>query len=422
MGDDWRKADTMGRLDIVHSTGPADRSFSVDVWGDGRAMQRHQWGNDPNRPIPDGETIKLLPGETLGGVVHDADGWPIQGRQVFLWSHNYKKQDPHELMFDLRAKTGPDGRWRTSGPPETTGELLGFYVVHPDYLSHARLRRQGFDPEDRRPARRQGRQRDEEGRAHRGPGGRRGRPAGRRRPGALGRGSGRPDSGPDKFAVTTDERGHFRTGQVGERRRGSCWRGRRAMRRARPRSGSTTPSRRSRSGLGRPHVFRGRVVDPSGQPVEGAFVNIDTWRRYRFLGVYLYTDADGRFRWDDVPDDEMMVNADCRGYRGVFQRKVKAADGGSLDFTLAPSLEIHGTVRDAETGKRVDAAAVAIGAIDPKTGEVASWLNPPELEYAVNQGYLDLNSPSTADAYKIRLMADGYRPSSPGSFAGMRRS
>ncbi len=42
--DEWRKTDAEGRLDIVHTTGPSDRHFSIDVWGDGQAMQRHQLG------------------------------------------------------------------------------------------------------------------------------------------------------------------------------------------------------------------------------------------------------------------------------------------------------------------------------------------------------------------------------------------
>ena len=80
--DEWRKADETGRLDVVHSTGPADRNFTLDVWGDGRAMQRHTWGNDPNKPIPDGDVIKLQPGESLGGIVQDENGQPIRGATV----------------------------------------------------------------------------------------------------------------------------------------------------------------------------------------------------------------------------------------------------------------------------------------------------------------------------------------------------
>ena len=133
--DERKTTDDLGRLDIIHSTGAADRCISVDVWGDGYAMQRHSWGEGQGKPVPDGETIRLQPGESLGGMVRDEQGRPISGAVVYLWSHNYKRRDPHELLFDLRAVTGHDGRWTTSGAPETTGELLGFHLVHPDYLS-----------------------------------------------------------------------------------------------------------------------------------------------------------------------------------------------------------------------------------------------------------------------------------------------
>ncbi len=212
--DEWRKADETGRLDVAHSTGPADRHFTLDVWGDGRAMQRHTWGNDPNKPIPDGDVIKLQPGESLGGVVQDQNGQPIRGAAVYLWSHNYKKKDPHELLFDLRAISGPDGRWRTTGAPETTGELLGFHVVHADYLSSRDYTAKEIIPKivDLRAGKAvtvmkkgvpiEGRVVDAEG-----------KPV----VGARVLSSDRQMdlySELDQFAVTTDDKGHFRTGQV----------------------------------------------------------------------------------------------------------------------------------------------------------------------------------------------------------------
>ena len=57
--------------------------------------------------MPDGETIQLQPGETLGGLVKDEAGRPIAGATILLWSHNYKKKDPHELLYDLRASHRP---------------------------------------------------------------------------------------------------------------------------------------------------------------------------------------------------------------------------------------------------------------------------------------------------------------------------
>ena len=104
MRDDWRTTDDQGKLDIRYATGPADTSVSVDVWGDGLAMQRHTWGEKLKEPVPDEATMKLQPGETLGGLVQDDQGRPIAGATVFVWSHNYKRKDPHELLFDLRAQ------------------------------------------------------------------------------------------------------------------------------------------------------------------------------------------------------------------------------------------------------------------------------------------------------------------------------
>ena len=99
-------------------------------------MQRHQWGYDSNKPIPDGATIPLQTGQPLGGVVQDEEGRPIAGAAIFLWGDNYQRKDPHEMLSDLRAITGPDGRWHTAGAV-TTGELIGFRVVHPTISAHA---------------------------------------------------------------------------------------------------------------------------------------------------------------------------------------------------------------------------------------------------------------------------------------------
>ena len=134
-GEDFRTTDDEGRLELIYATGPADLSFGVDAWGDGFAQQRHNWGADPKVPVPDESTLKLQPGESLGGSVQDEEGRPVAGAAVYLWSHNYKKKDPTELLYDLRAVTGPDGRWHTGGAPQTTGDLLGFYITHPNFLS-----------------------------------------------------------------------------------------------------------------------------------------------------------------------------------------------------------------------------------------------------------------------------------------------
>jgi beta-lactamase regulating signal transducer with metallopeptidase domain len=408
--DEWRKTDANGRLDINHSAGSSYQNFGVDVWGKGRAMQRHNWGIDANKPIPDRETIRLQPGESLGGVVKDEVGRPIAGATILLWSHNYKKKDPHELLFDLRAITGPDGRWRTSGAPETTGELLGFQVIHPDFLSSRDYGQKEITPKiaDLRAEKAltvmkkgvpiEGRVVDADGKPV----------AGAR---VLSTDDQRAMSTDiDKFAVSTDSEGRFRTGQV---RPGEWFLVASAKGHApgdqRVKVG--TAVQQVEIALGRPRSFTGRVVEPNGKPIAEAFVNPDTWRGYRCLGALLWTDAEGRFRWDDAPRDDLIVNVSQQGYSTVFQQQV-APSAEDVVFTLKPSLRILGVVRNAETQKRVENATVEYSAVDPVTGELSSWTRMPELGFStgIYLGNLDLAFPVTADAYKFRVRSPGFQP------------
>jgi beta-lactamase regulating signal transducer with metallopeptidase domain/uncharacterized GH25 family protein len=406
--DDWRKADAEGRLDIVHSTGPADRWFWLDIWGDGRAMQRHKWGLEPTKPIPDGEVVRLQPGESLGGVVQDEGGRPIAGAEVYLWSHNYKRKDPHELLFDLRAISGPDGRWRTSGAPETTGELLGIRIIHPDYLSTrdygskeiipkiADLRADKAVTVMKKGVPIEGRVVDAQGHPVAGA--------------VVLSADHKTDTYPEvaRFAITTDDKGHFRTGQV----KAGEWI---VLAQARGHAPGVSTVKIDKAipqveiALGRPRTFRGRVADPSGHPIAEARLGLGAWRGYNFLGTVLYTDAEGRFQWDDAPDDELTVNVQCPGYTNLFMQRINPTDEG-VSFTLRRALEISGTVRDAETSQRVERARVEFGAVDPKTGDVARWSSVPRNQTGILRGILNVNFPAEADAYKIRLTAGGYAP------------
>ena len=122
--------------------------------------------------------------------------------------------------------------------------------------------------------------------------------------------------------------------------------------------------------LGPPRTLAGRVVDSQGKPISEAFVNIDTWRGYRAIGVYLKTDAEGRFRWEDAPPDPVLVNASRTGFDGVFQQRV-SPDEGEVLLTLKRSLR-RSRVGSA-TRRRASRSIrrrLSVGIPDPKTGEI----------------------------------------------------
>ncbi|MGO9464621.1 MAG: carboxypeptidase regulatory-like domain-containing protein [Isosphaeraceae bacterium] len=408
MRSEWRQTDAQGRLDLVHSTGPSDRILGIDVWGKGRAMQRRFWDNDSNQPVPESETIALQPGETLGGLMQDEAGRPIAGATVYLWSYNHKKKDPHEALYQLRAVSGPDGKWQTSGAPETTGELFGFKIVHPDFLSVRDYSQEEIIPKiaDLRAGKAVTVMK-------------KGVPI----EGRVVDGDGKPVAGArvlsadheravftyaDPFVIATDAAGHFRTGQVKPgawflvaMAKGHAPGDQKVM------IGTAVPQVEIK--LGRPRVFKGRVVDRDGKPVAGAYIDPDVWRGHRGLGVLLWTGADGRFRWDDAPNDELIVNVNATGYRGVFQERV-APTSEEVVFTLVPSLAIRGKLVDAETKKRIDNALVEYSALDPATGRPLKWTNLPRFGSGtgVHQGNLDANFPVTDSVYKLRIRSAGY--------------
>ena len=90
-------------------------------------------------------------------------------------------------------------------------------------------------------------------------------------------------AGIDQFAVSTDADGRFRTGQVkaGEWFLVASAKGH-APGDQRVKIGTAVPQ--VEITLGRPRAFKGKVVDPDGKPIAGAFVDPDRWRGYRCLG------------------------------------------------------------------------------------------------------------------------------------------
>jgi protocatechuate 3,4-dioxygenase beta subunit/peroxiredoxin len=385
-------------------------SLGIDVWAEGYVQQRYSFSNSDKRqqPIPEQLKVVLSPGtETFGGLVKDETGRPVVGATVMLWGYLAKKEESHELVYMVRSTTDDEGRWRNRSLRPMT--FINLYISHPGFLSdddfHARRVGEPNGPvvpsfadlkalsrEDvmTRGVEIRGRVLDD---------------------------GGKPIVGAIVGWVTNEHTFHDRVPKTttdGD--------GRYRFRNARPGRVAIFVRAKAREPglkqidvvpgidpvdfqLGAGKILSGRVVDNSGEPVADAFVNIDTWRRYRCLGVFLSTDADGRFSWPEAPSDDILLNASKSGYVAVIQQRTRA-DGGEVRLILSPSLQVSGTIKDAETGKRVENVVIESGAVDPDSGEVA-WSQNPKVFAFSGQLQATFNA-ANVKAFKIRVGAGGY--------------
>lgn len=108
------------------------------------------------------------------------------------------------------------------------------------------------------------------------------------------------------------------------------------------------------------HLLTGRVVDAEGKPIEGARVAPNYWRKFRpFCGQRFKTNADGRFTWEDAPEDEVVFDILKENYTSM--RKVSLKAGTDATLTLKRPLTASATVVDEETGAPVPAFTIEPG-------------------------------------------------------------
>jgi len=87
----------------------------------------------------------------------------------------------------------------------------------------------------------------------------------------------------------------------------------------------------------------GRVVDPTGAPVDMANVGVTLMSLRREETRFVQTDSEGRFRFTGLAQAPMALGASRRGYRAV--RRVQTEWGTDLRVELAPCDPIRGRVR-----------------------------------------------------------------------------
>ncbi len=157
--------------------------------------------------------------------------------------------------------------------------------------------------------------------------------------------------------------------------------------------------------LGPGRTIRGRIVDSQGRPIAAASVSLARWNGPPTLRWRSETDTEGRFLWDGAPSDQLTLNVERDGYRAA-QLSIEPRKNYSV-LTLAASrpLRIRGTVRDAETGVAIESFTVVPGGAMRGT----IWFRAFAKTYHGGR-YDSPNSLGGAGPWRVRIEAKGYVP------------
>jgi len=152
--------------------------------------------------------------------------------------------------------------------------------------------------------------------------------------------------------------------------------------------------------------IEGKVTDQAGKPVEGASILADTWRKQRRrLYLEAKTDAEGNFKVTDAPADEVSFDIGKEGFM-ILEKHVMKPRRRRYNITLRPTLKVHGTVLDAQTGQPIDKFTLTNG-IDHEDGRAPYW-----HEHDVRiftDGKYEMEFRQEIFTYRIRVDSEGYQ-------------
>jgi protocatechuate 3,4-dioxygenase beta subunit len=159
-------------------------------------------------------------------------------------------------------------------------------------------------------------------------------------------------------------------------------------------------------------LLRVRVVDVQGKPVAGARIFADTWRGHRSINFRTDTDANGRFEWRSAPKDVVLYDLIKQDYMPGRSTPLTASEREQT-VILYPELVITGRVTDAETGQPVPKVRVVKGWRSGWPDRIA-WFENMAVEVAGVQ-YSALFKESRELLF-VKVEAPGYKPAQSRAF------
>lgn len=370
-----------------------------------------RWNPKQGEAIPEQFTMRLQPGMEVGGVVEDDQGRPIEGAAVNVSSIGNPGQivePPVSYRNRTSAITDFNGRWRAGGLAASS-PALRIYVSHPAYTAKQRVTDSA--PEQYSGDRlslnelRAGTARVELS-------------GGEVVVGTVVDSSSRPIVGATvtigdshsyagRKPTATDASGRFELSGIGPGRQLVA-----------VRAEGYTPAFEWRE-VGKDegpigfqlepgHSYSGRVTQPNGQPVGGAYVRVEQWNGMSHLNEITNTDPDGYYRLNSLPESGLVFTVNRVGY--ITATGLPAADDPEQNnFVLKPIVAITGTVTDATTGEPIPAFTVVPGdSLDLTGGGFRNWRTYQEV--GGRDGRFTFEFTESRPAIVLKIQAEGYLP------------
>jgi len=356
--------------------------------------------DDERHPVklPTEKELRFEPGVTIGGIVQDKAGQPIEGATVAVRAPPTEYEGSNYAFALGKLTTDAQGRWRLDGAPRELAHVWAI-VTHPRYRRGGAAISRNLDSVTvlTKGLTVTGRVVDQDGRPIKGARA----IIGHDTWGSPGPAKGTTneqgqftlencDTGPT--IVTVQAEGfapQFRDVRVEER---------------------TAPVVITLAEPG--SLLRLKVVDVQGKPVAGAFFRADTWRTHRSIHFQAKTGPDGRVEWRSAPKDAVLYDIRKSEYMSS-RRGALTASEHEQTVILYPKLVISGRVTDAETGRPLPAFRVVQGQRFEKQDRIV-WSENAGVDVAGGRYTSQFDEPVAGLFFRVE--APGYKPAQSRAF------
>lgn len=391
-------ADDEGRVSVELPQQPQHFELLIQIPGYGPYCARWSSGEQQG-PIPARFTAELEGAWSVGGIVVDAEGKPVEGASVRPGIEYKKRPGDHgQLHGGAPQRTGPDGKWHYDSVPISM-EKVFVEIDHSGFKSNRRrLTRAefGIGP-NQQPS----------------------------TPIALDRGltvtgkvtdeAGNPIAGALIRTKFLNDIRQATTAADGTYRLGGCEPV--AARLVASAKGRATDLKELRLDPGMGPVdfrmppggkVRVRVLDEKGDPVPKARIFFQRWRGrieyFEFDHVGHTADEQGVWEWNEAPLDEFRADI-CPPEGMSLNDQPLLARGEEFVFRTPPALLLTGKVFDAETKEPIRKFQVLPGVRSSETH--MNWVE--SMRFSGTEGTFVYRQTHGYFAHMVRVEASGYR-------------